>query len=83
MRQVLRRDRLAAREDVGVLHHVGQLADVARPVVLQQGVDRLGRQQVGDLLDRPPGRPAQQMPGQVGDVRRGARAAAAGGSRRC
>ena len=69
MRQVLRRDRLAAGDDPGVLHRVGQLADVARPVVLQQHLHRLGRQQVGDLLDRPLRGAGQQVPGQVRDVR--------------
>ncbi len=40
---MVRCDPLPAGDDGGVLHDIGQLADVARPVVLQQHVDRLGR----------------------------------------
>src|SRR5207245_1033874 len=66
--QMLRGDALAAGNDKGMLHDVGQLADVARPVVLEQDVDSLGRKQVADLLDGPAGGAGQQVPCQIRDV---------------
>src|SRR5262249_49628706 len=59
----LRRVFFPPRQDPRVLHDVGQLADVARPLVLEQRIDRFRRQQVGDLLHRALGGPGEQVPG--------------------
>ena len=67
LRQVLRPDRPAVAEDQGVLDHVGQLADVARPGVLLQHRQGLGREQVvvaagrGAVAARPGAGPTRPM----------------------
>jgi hypothetical protein len=55
VRQVLARNRPPARENEGVLHDVGQLANVPGPLIFKQGVHGFGRQQGGHLIDRPAG----------------------------
>src|SRR5262249_44299949 len=62
-------DALAARKNIGVLHHVRQFANVSRPVVLQKHVNGFGAKQVRDLFDRPPGGTAEQVASQLRDVR--------------
>src|SRR6266404_2210774 len=68
MRQMFRCDVLSTSNDVGVLHHVCELANVPRPIVVEQNVDGLGTQQVGYLLRRPPGSSSQQVPGERRNV---------------
>src|SRR5262249_46910587 len=69
LRQVLRADGIAARDEVRVIHDVEQFAHIAGPLVIEQHVDRLGSQQMRDLFDGPLRRPAEQVPRQIGDVR--------------
>src|SRR5438093_5742030 len=69
MRQVFWRQLLAAGDDVSVLHDVSQLADIARPIVLQKHIDGLGCQQLFDLFNRSPSSPTEQVPSQRGNVR--------------
>ena len=45
-----------------MFHDVGQLADVAGPMVLEQDVDGFRREPIGHLLDRPFGGAGQQAP---------------------
>src|SRR5262249_26944458 len=51
----------------GVIN-VGELPDVARPIVFQKHVDRFGAQQTHNLVQRPPRCPAQQMASQVRNI---------------
>ena len=82
LRQVLAADRAAVAEDRGVLDHVGQLADVARPDVAAERRDRvLGDQRLARPCRRGDAGPAGA--GRAPARRRSARAAAASGSRTC
>ena len=67
VRQVVERDRRAVGQDDGPLEHVLQLADVARPVVGDQGLDRLGVE-VRDQLADPLRVEVQEVDRQLEDV---------------
>src|SRR5262245_39175207 len=66
--QVLRLDRSSAGNDVGMLHDVGQFADVARPFMFQEHVDGFGTEQVGDLLRRTARGTSEEVTGEIGNV---------------
>ena len=66
-RQVVERHRRPIGQDDGPLQDVFQLADVARPVVSHQGLDRLGVE-VRDQLAGPLRVEVQEVDGQLENV---------------